>query len=324
MQIATVGRTAALSEAHTAQTKPVPKVGQDAHKTSERSRLAPIVTRSVRVARYRPLAEPTRSPWASAIVVPFSSANTDRPWMCPAHERVRWSVAVHRALISLVGDGAPSVLTGAYDEAARRPANRIAVHVVPRELRSAGTAGAEVIVLIPRGVDPTEQAIIVGAAGRMNRVREKTLGRMDIMDADQFWDAPAAGHLRVWRADPVAVPDTRPPRGTPEWTVADAALLSVGLLHRDLWDLDGRGGDWYRSVAAEAASRGVKVLHAERARGLDVGSYVHKVARGHLVQPYHLWLRAPEVLPDRTIMAVGQSRHLGGGLMVPYDLPASS
>jgi len=55
---------------------------------------------------------------------------------------------------------------------------------------------------------------------------------------------------------------------------------------------------------------------------LDVGRFVHSVPRGHIVQPYSLWMRTPD--HPRAALALGQSRHLGGGLLVPFDLPETA
>ena len=48
----------------------------------------------------------------------------------PEQDRVAWAVAAHRALIKTIGPGAPAMITGAYPEGARRPANRIALHML--------------------------------------------------------------------------------------------------------------------------------------------------------------------------------------------------
>lgn len=51
-------------------------------------------------------------------------------------------------------------------------------------------------------------------------------------------------------------------------------------------------------------------------------SYAHKMQRGMTAQPYTALLSAGDLLADTELAAVGQSRHLGGGLLVPADLPA--
>ena len=314
--IATPGRTEALARAYDAVTDDIPSPRADA-RVDDKSQRTTVITTAAQPARYcAPDATPTAVPWVTAIVIPF-----EQRWEVTPETRVSWAVAVHRALISTIGDGAPSVLTGAYAAEASRPANRVAVHVVPRSLRVPGERGSEILVFIPTNADTTEVTIIAAAAQRMSRLRGQQLGSSTFVNATELWPEVAPGAVRVWRADPVAIPDTRPVRGGP-WTAEDAALLSVGLVHRDLWELRGRGDRWFRQVASTASERGFQVLHAQRTPGLDVGRFVHTVPRGHIVQPYSLWMRTPD--HPRAALALGQSRHLGGGLLVPFDLPETA
>src|SRR5262249_6304214 len=73
--------------------------------------------------------------------------------------RVSWAVAAHRALVRLIGYGAPPLVTGAYPPGARRPENRLAIQVlgpetpaVPVPLRDgAGRGRSALVVLGPAG-----------------------------------------------------------------------------------------------------------------------------------------------------------------------------
>ena len=49
--------------------------------------------------------------------------------------------------------------------------------------------------------------------------------------------------------------------------------------------------------------------------------YAHKMPHGMTAQPYTALISAGDLLADTGVAAVGQSRHLGGGLLVPADLP---
>ena len=119
---------------------------------------------------------------------------------------------------------------------------------------------------------------------------------------------------------PAAVPDSRALRHGP-WSLADAVRLSVGLVWRDELVGRGRGEAWYRQVADAAARRGVQVESVHRVTDTDLGRFVHRVAPGSVVQPYRAEVMLGDLAGDRTMVAVGQSRHLGGGLLVPCDLP---
>ena len=50
---------------------------------------------------------------------------------------------------------------------------------------------------------------------------------------------------------------------------------------------------------------------------------MHKVNEHAVVRPYRAVLRLTGVAGDRVVQAIGQSRHLGGGLLVPRDVPAA-
>ena len=49
--------------------------------------------------------------------------------------------------------------------------------------------------------------------------------------------------------------------------------------------------------------------------------YAHKMPKGVTAQPYTALVSVGDLLGDTGLAAVGQSRHLGGGLLVPADLP---
>lgn len=325
LDTATAGRSAALSAAHRAANGKPPPISQDAHKASEKSLRPPIVTASMSQARYVGLVtEPPPAPWTTAILL-----GLDRG--IDKHERVRWCVAAHRALVSLVGDGAPAVLTGVYESAGSRPANRLALQIVnatdarvtaPQEL----VTPAALLILVPEGVGSSELATL-GEAIRYLRVITrgpkwflKVVGRPVALPTHEFWRPVPAGHRRWWRTVPAAVPDTRPLRGGP-WTMTDAVRLSAGLVWRDLIAAPGRGDRWYRDLAATSAAHGVEVAEMTRIRGGDLARYVHRVHEGTVVQPYEATVSLGDLAGERTVAAIGQSRHLGGGLLLPYDVP---
>jgi CRISPR-associated protein Csb2 len=66
---------------------------------------------------------------------------------------------------------------------------------------------------------------------------------------------------------------------------------------------------------------GVAVLRATPLRDSDVRPWVHKVHPHAVVRPYRAEVWLGDLCPDRTVQAIGQSRHLGGGLLVPVDAP---
>ncbi|QSB16758.1 type I-U CRISPR-associated protein Cas5/Cas6 [Natronosporangium hydrolyticum] len=315
LSVASSGRAAALEAAHREQSV-APPVKADAHRSSEKTTPPPVVTTGLQLGRYtRPEPPPPPTPWTSVLLFPM-----ERP--VPPELRVRYAVAVHRALVSLVGDGAPAVLTGAYGEGATPPSNRCAIQFLGPEAPHVG--GNALALLLPREASDIDLTLIRMAVQRLRQVKVgagpfKVAPPVEI-PADQFWPEPAEGTQRWWQTEPVAVPDSRPPRGG-KWSLADAAALSVALVWRDEFTVSGRGDARYRALAAAAAGRGVRVESAVRVMGGDLGRYVHKVNPDTVIQPYRGVLHLGDLTGARTIAAIGQSRHLGGGLLVPRDLP---
>ncbi|WJK38442.1 type I-U CRISPR-associated protein Csb2 [Solwaraspora sp. WMMA2056] len=318
LAVAVAGRSDALEAAHREATA-VPPVKSDAHRSSEKTVAPPTVTAGVELGRYtRTEKSPPLTPWTSVLLF-----GMDQP--VPAQLRVRYAVAVHRALVSLVGDGAPAILTGAYGENVPQPANRCAIQFVGPDAPHVG--GTALALLLPRDADDIDLTLIRMAAHHLRLVKVAagpfTVKPPVEVAADEFWPEPAAGTQRWWQTDPVAVPDSRPPRArVRDWSLADAAALSVALVWRDEFEsVPDRGEARYQALAAAATARRVRVESAVRVMDGDVSRYVHKVHEGTTIQPYRAVLNLGNLTGPRTIAAIGQSRHLGGGLLVPRDLP---
>jgi len=319
------GRGVALEAAHRASSSP-PKPREDRHSSSEETRRPAVVEAAVTTARYRDprMNEAPRLPWVKVLLAPLARAVNER-------DRVRWCVAVHRALISLVGDGAPAILTGVYPETADRPANRLAIHILDRTVGFTGMTShpATLALLVPAGTCDADLAVIGAALTRLTTVRGpggreiRVAGRPVLVPADRLWPAVPADHQRAWRTATAFVPDSRPPRrGT--WTLADAVAASVGLVWRDLLaesGTRGRGDVFIRGLADTAKEWGVLAGPITRVTDGDLTRYVHKVNQGHAIVPLRAELSLGSLAADRAAVAIGQSRHLGGGLLVPVDRP---
>lgn len=324
VDVSAAGRTDALVDDYVRANATPPKVSADGVRSSEDEERRPVVRAALVPARYvAPAPEPTEDPWDRVLLLPLRSGHV-RGW---ERLRVRWAVALHRALISLIGEGAPAVLTGAYAPGVPQPANRVAIQPIDGSLPIAEWTGAGFAVLLPRDADPADLRALAAAVQALRLVRGPG-GDMATIDHRHvvvrstagFWQPPATGHRRRWVTVPAAVPDSRALRHGP-WSLADAVRLSVGLVWRDELIGRGRGETWYRQVADAAARRGVQVESVHRVTDTDLGRFVHRVAPGSVVQPYRAEVMLGDLAGDRTMVAVGQSRHLGGGLLVPCDLP---
>jgi len=105
-----------------------------------------------------------------------------------------------------------------------------------------------------------------------------------------------------------------------DWTFEDAILLSLGFVWRDRLDAVPKGIQGYRSLVAQVRERGAGVMWHHRITR-NPSFYAHKMPQGVTTQPYTALVSAGDLLGDTGLAAVGQSRHLGGGLLVPADLP---
>jgi CRISPR-associated protein Csb2 len=294
--------------------------------------MEPTVTNAFGHDRYVPVSAvtDTRSPWTLAWILPI----------VPEHrtvredERVGWCVAAHRALISIHGDDAPPLLTGTYADGVRRPANRVAIQLVdahdamaPRVENALGGVQA-FVVAVPGDADPREIEVIARAVDQLRRVtrygtRGLKLGRAVEIDTTRFWCAPVGGARRTWSAT-AAVPDGRNPRGG-SWTLSDAVRYSVALVFKDHLDVTLEGLSWDQRVRSLAATvvetGGVDVLTARRLAPLRPERYVHRTQPGVVVNPYAAEIDLGVLSGGGcAFIAIGQSRHLGGGLLTPIDI----
>lgn len=318
------GRLDELVAAHEAATGSPPSPARDRYGSDEHSS-SPVPPRNaVALARYAARQPaPSDVPWPQVLLIPLDRS-------VPERSRVRWATAAHRALIAAIGEGAPPLITGAYPPGATRPANRIALQLLDAgdsvDLPTDATAG--LAVLLPQGADSADVQTLVDALSNLSSIRgpagavRQIVGPARSAAGAQFWQQPAAGVIRLWRTAVPAVPDTRgADRG---WTFAHAALLSLGFVWHGsarLPEQPGRGDARYRAIVGAVNDAGAAVLMAEPLRTTGVHDYVHRVNEHAVVRPYRALLSVGSLGGDQVVQAIGQSRHLGGGLLVPVDLP---
>jgi CRISPR-associated protein Csb2 len=326
VNISVQGRTQALIEEYAQVNTTPPTASADRVRRKEDEQRRPVVRTGLATARYVvPTRAPIPNPWTRVLLVPLRSRQP-RGWQ---RLRVRWAVALHQALISLIGDGAPTVVTGAYPAGAPQPANRVAIQPIDHSLPLAewNGPGAGFAILLPRDADAADLQVLASAVQVLRLLRGPWGDTVRIDDRNitvgstaDFWPPVAAGHRRHWVTTPAAVPETRALRRGP-WSLADSVRLSVGLVWREELIGRGHGEAWYRKVAEAAGRRGVQVQTVHRITDTDLGRFVHKVAESTVVQPYRAEVTLGDLAGDRTLVAIGQSRHLGGGLLVPCDQP---
>ncbi|CEP27826.1 type I-U CRISPR-associated protein Cas5/Cas6 [Propionibacterium freudenreichii] len=325
------GRLDELIRAHHEAFPPkMPSAAQDSPSFSEMPRGSRVPTEGLRVLRYKsPTPPPADSPWPLAMLLPLSAH-------IALEDGLTWCVAMHRMLISRLGDGAPAIVTGHYARGASQPANRVAVQYLPPTLLSHRAESGDfphgaIALLLPASIAAEDRGEIVRALnsprlGLWSSAGRVTLGTPLRIDASQFWPTPQPGWRRQWRTLDGMVPETRrQPRHEllGAWGFPQSALLSVGHVFREELALT-RANTYWETVSV-VTDRGVQILGTHLIPDSEVSRYVHKVPRSiGVVQPYSAQLDLADLVNDRALLALGQARHLGGGLLVPMDSPEVS
>ncbi|WP_088284871.1 type I-U CRISPR-associated protein Csb2 [Kineosporia sp. A_224] len=329
LELPVPGRLDELTASHRAATGTPPSVARDKYGTDEGSTSAVPTREAVALARYAPVSEVLADvPWPQVMLVPITPAQEPARGGIGERDRVRSAVAVHRALIRIIGDGAPPLVTGAYPKGLRPPTNRIAVHFLdasmPVDLPSGGDMW--LALMIPAGARPSDLEVLAAAADGLTSFRTSATtgytvsGPARTVSGAMLWRDRPTGTLRLWRTASPAIPDIRGLQGG--WTFADTALLSLGFVVRDqLGRVPGRRDELYRNLVARVGDGHAVVLDASPVRTSRVQDYVHKVNDHAVIRPYRATVSLGDVVPDRCVLALGQSRHLGGGLLVPVDVP---
>ncbi|WP_167150340.1 type I-U CRISPR-associated protein Csb2 [Actinomyces sp. ZJ308] len=338
VQVAAPGRVHELRTLHSQSrpSKPPTELADRFHPGSDTVNVFPTSEEGLRVARYEAVNpsrqdDGDRSPWRTVLVL-LADDGTRRPFS--PQRRVSWCVALHKALVSRIGNGAPPVVTGRYPKDSVAPANHLAIQYVPASVLAqsaveavSGAPGA-FLIMLPSDISDDDQAVVLSYLVGMTRLRSRWAeARLrpvgEVVETRTFWRPPAQGTQRLWSPTPVAVPEVTRQRG--EWTFEDAILLSLGFVWRDHLDAVSkdptRGAQAYRSLVARVRERRAGVMWHHRVTR-NPSSYAHKMQQGMTAQPYTALISAGDLMADTELVAVGQSRHLGGGLLVPADLPA--
>ncbi|MEX3504812.1 type I-U CRISPR-associated protein Csb2 [Corynebacterium sp. LK2510] len=282
------------------------------------------------IARCRysaPRPAPVDGPWTSVVLLGLPGEDI------PVDFRVELAKVTHRAIVSAIGFGASPMITGRYPKTVvARPANHLAIHYLPRfEARRFGYDHGVIALLIPDGADGAdlEQLATVLPLVAANGIWSRRLGRREVsfdgqtVAADEFWPPEEEGMKRLWLTATPVVPDSRPVdsrRFGRTWTLRDAGLLSIAFTWRAGLDFRGRHDTLYINGRNAAYERGARVI---RARTVDTRprEFAHTVPQSVTIQAWRGVVDLGHIGADTAIAAIGQSRHMGGGLLVPHDVP---
>lgn len=319
------GRTDALIAAYTRANPGRNKV--QATGTSEETQPTPVPADGLRNLRYRRPEPPVPDvPWDQVLLLELGGDPV------PENERMAWCLTVHRAIISAIGTDIPAMVTGVYPpNTPDRPANQLAIqYFTAGQISHHGVSGHAIGLLLPRGAAAADLVQLANGLGKFrslrNRHGERSLQFHGVTVAgDAFWDAPAPGYRRLWSPAPLAVTEIRSPKPTKtggrRWGLADAGVVSVAHVWRNEFTVAGGSSD-DRLIALHQATldRGVRVGMA-RLTPVDITRYVHKTRRGTVPQCWTGLVDLGTLAPTTAVISLGQSRHLGGGLLEPVDLP---
>ena len=349
------GRLEALEERYARLNPPLRK-GRSSRKESEEEKnllAAEPATEPVEEVSYSPPSDDRpvlRRPWPEFILLPASKdAEEDgtSPWQPLPENLVEWAVAMHRFLISQWGIDPPSSLTGTYRGVTERPANNVAIQIlsddmgnlVREEYRNLAPA---FLLMLPEGMSEEEKSRLLDVCRRSEgkylyfsrRIGRVRLGSPVYVPDGRLWKPPAEGTTRFWRPFPMAIAETRPmppSADNRQWRAREAMYLSLAHVWRDTFgnaqqmqkdDLGYEQRIWTLERKAEAADSPVHVCGAKPTYTVNMQAYTHRVDRSNLVRGLNglISFRGDDL--DSAAMAVGQSRHLGGGLLLPVDLPS--
>ncbi len=323
VRTAASGRSEALADAHRA-VRPAkrPSLADDRHTTGDIARPSPVPVEGLSELRYAPVVDDRpAAPWQQVLLL-----EADR--QVEPQDRVMWAVALHQALIARIGYGAPPLITGKYEGGVTPPVNRLAIQYLDSSLTAGlGLGGPAFGLMLPGNVAAQDLLALGGALRDLNAVHCRQ-GRMRLISTGRtvegtaFWPALQPGYRRLWRTHPAVMPEISRRQGSGKpWSLVDAALLSVGFVWRgEFPDIAPRD---YRGLVEAMKSSGVTAFSPSLVTR-DMPRYAHKMPKGVIAQPYRTTIGLGSLAGQRTVVAIGQTRHLGGGLLVPMDLPADA
>lgn len=324
--IPTEGRTDALIEAYNARfaKKGVTK-SRDRFAKGQlpKSELPTVLSTSE--AWYEPVQNtPVEdSPWSIAYLFELEREIDKR-------DRVAICTAMHRAIIALLGHGAAPIITGKYNKGVAQPANRLAIQYLPGELAQLiGLSGPHLALFVPTGTLPAELSQIRRST-ELQQLWSRRTGKIGIQFANitrsaaRFWPEPKAGTIRLWESEMPIIPETRKVReGDREWTLGDSALLSAAYVWREEFTRTKSGQQRYIELRDQVAARDAQVFNTHMV-SRAVKDYAHHSHESVPVQPYYATLDLGTLAHPQAAIMLGQSRHIGGGLLKPLDIEVAT
>ncbi len=269
-------------------------------------------------------------PWQHGYAMKVVGRRIDR------EDYVAVSVCLHRALVSKFGDALPKSLQYAN---LKPLANGLGVQVVsadaPNNCLTCNDGRDNLLVMLPAGTSAQDESRIAQALSQITRLYSRRLGSIDVvftgerLNLDTFWDPTPQGCKRLFATEPLFIPDCRPPSRTKNdglaWTVDDDARVAFGHVWRDLGFAVSSKGDQGRiDLSRAVAKAGVGIGGGRVVPTSNIRNYVHHTNKGALLVGAWAMMDMAALDRNRCLCAIGQTRHVGGGLLIPVDIPDMS
>ena len=327
LRVPAVGRTNALLKMYRNNNpRKFPTVASDKPKEEEKPENLPVTHECLTQVKYStPEPKYPKVPWNRVILLEVEGEEL------PPEEHVALCVALHRAVIAGIGYGVSSFFTGKYPRGTEIPANRLAFQYIPADyIQHLGIKNSAIAIMVPESASPEDLIQLGRSLNAVPHLWGRTFGKRkvyfggQVINAHEFWPATGSGHRRLWKPLTAIVPETRPVKkkdGDARWTLADSGLLSIAYVWRDKFSTVAKGEKRYLELRNQVEEQSGAQVYQAQTIHTHPSAYVHKVPRNVMPQPWRGVLSLGNLANDRTIVALGQSRHLGAGLLVPYDVP---
>ncbi|MCI1984815.1 MAG: type I-U CRISPR-associated protein Csb2 [Bifidobacteriaceae bacterium] len=249
----------------------------------------------------------------------------------------------------------------AKSAAVTQPANNVSIQVVTPDPRLSAEllrsnndthGGAFFLLMIPADIPPEDYqrlydicTSIEGQHLYYHGSQQKIMfGAPSTADLTAAWQAPAAGMHRFWSPSPLGIYETRampdPSGKNRRWGAREAMQLSLAHVWRDFFNSQdkqkqeqkdqeqpllkpkSREQKYWDSVRKVAApTSGFRVFGARTVLRTNMAQYSHHRDASNILKGFSGLLEIKGDAMSTAVAAIGQSRHLGGGFLVPVDVP---
>ena len=297
-----------------------------------------------------------KAPWTTAFYMEIDQVGNGRAendkveWKPEEFEFVGWAVALHRFLVKQWGADPSLALVGRYAPGMRRPANNVSIQIFDSGFKGTydwqlqkeiAEKGPGFLILLPYDMAKADiqklHDVCVHAKGKTlyyspNKPTLR-LGNTTVIDAEHLWKPVAEGACRYWTIRPMAIAETRPipdAKQHRKWGVYEALCLALGHVWRSQYPQSSEGNReeryWNIVDKVKAKTSHFRIYSSHAVHRVNMTDYAHHADASNVLHGMNALIAISDAADslDCAAMAIGQSRHLGGGFLVPVDLLANS